>query len=92
VIYHEDFRQEFIIRQIPDLEDITKWIDLQAHTNITTAFDSFREEKSGCHFSMVEANNGGSIFQYIKRLNLNLAIDVPRSYIENIYDVAIQLT
>lgn len=41
---------------------------------------------------MVEANNGGSIFQYIKRLNLNLAIDVPRSYIENIFDIAIQLT
>ena len=28
IIYHEDFRQEFIIRQIPDQEDITKWIDL----------------------------------------------------------------
>ena len=62
VIYHEDFRQEFIIRQIPDLEDITRWIDLQAHTNIATAFDSFREEISGSHFSMVESHNGGSIF------------------------------
>ena len=62
VIYHEDFRQEFIIRQIPDQEDITRWIDLQAHTNIATAFDSFREEISGCHFSMVESHNGGSIF------------------------------
>lgn len=38
---------------------------------------------------MVEANNGGNIFSYIKRLNLNLGIDVPRSYIETIYDVAI---
>ena len=62
VIYHEDFRQEFIIRQIADQEDITRWIDLQAHTNIATAFDSFREEISGCHFSMVESHNGGSIF------------------------------
>lgn len=80
-----------MIRQIADDEDITRWIDLPTHTNITTAFDSFREEMSGCHFSMVEANNGGNIFSYIKRLNLNLAIDVPRSYIETIYDVAIQL-
>ena len=40
---------------------------------------------------MVENNNNGNIFQYIKRLNLNLGIDVPRSYIEMIYDVAIQL-
>ena len=91
IIYHEDFRQEFVIRQIPDIEDITRWIDLQAHTNIITAFDSFRDEVSEAHFSMVESNNGGNIFQYIKRLNLNLAIDVPRSYIETIYDVAIQL-
>ena len=38
---------------------------------------------------MAENNNGGNMFQHIKRLNLNLAIDVPRSYIEMIYDVAI---
>ena len=62
VIYHEDFRQEFVIRQIPDEEDITKWIDLQTHTNITTAFDSFKDEMSGAHFSMVESNSGGNIF------------------------------
>lgn len=91
IIYHEDFRQEFIIRQIPDEEDISNWIDLQTHTNVTTAFDSFIEEVSGCHFSMVENTTGGNIFNYIKKMNLNLAIDVPRSYIEMIYDVAIQL-
>lgn len=51
----------------------------------------FREEISAAQFSMVENNNGGNIFNQIKRLNLNLAIDVPRSYIEMIYDVAIQL-
>ena len=28
VVYHEDFRQEFVIRQISDDEDITKWIDI----------------------------------------------------------------
>lgn len=56
-----------MIRQIPDNEDLTRWIDLQTHTNITTAFDSFKEEMSGCHFSMVEANNAGNIFGYIKR-------------------------
>ena len=40
---------------------------------------------------MVEVNNGGNIFNHIKNLKLDLAIDVPRSYIEKIYDVAIQL-
>lgn len=62
VVYHEDFRQEFIIRQIPENEDITKWIDLQTHTNIATAFDSFTEELSAANFSMVEYTNGGNIF------------------------------
>ena len=40
---------------------------------------------------MVEMNNGGSIFQHIKDLNLDLAIDVPRTYLEKLYDVTIQL-
>ena len=40
---------------------------------------------------MSEINNNGSIFSYIKGLELDLAIDVPRSYLETVYDVAIQL-
>lgn len=38
---------------------------------------------------MSEMNNNGSIFQYIKSLELDLAIDVPRSYLETLYDVTI---
>lgn len=38
---------------------------------------------------MVEVNNGGRIYDHIKSLNLDLAIDVPRHYIELLYDVAI---
>lgn len=40
---------------------------------------------------MVEINNNGRIFDFIKSQELDLAIDVPRSYLETIYDVAIQL-
>ena len=46
---------------------------------------------SGHQFSMVEVNNSGRIYDHIKGLNLDLAIDVPRSYLETLYDVAIQL-
>ena len=46
VIYHEDFRDEFILRRLHRDEDITRWIDLQVHSNIVTAFDSFTEEIS----------------------------------------------
>ena len=91
IIYHEDFRQEFIVRKVSDEEDITNWINLQTHSNIVTAFDSFIDEMSGCQFSMVEINNHGRIFDYIKSLELDLAIDVPRSYLETLYDVTIQL-
>ena len=28
VVYHEDFRREFVIKKIPDEEDIRQWIDL----------------------------------------------------------------
>ena len=40
---------------------------------------------------MVEVNNNGRIFDYIKSLELDLAIDVPRTYLETLYDVTIQL-
>ena len=89
IIYHEDFRQEFIVRKISDEEDLTNWINLQTHSNIVTAFDSFIDEMSGCKFSMSEINNHGRIFDYIKSLDLDLAIDVPRSYLETLYDVTI---
>ena len=46
MIYHEDFRQEFLLKQIPENETLEKWIDLQTHTNLITAFDSFIEPES----------------------------------------------
>ena len=91
IVYHEEFRQEFIVRKVSDEEDITNWVNLQTHSNIITAFDSFIDEMSGHQFSMVEVNNGGRIYDHIKSLQLDLAIDVPRSYLETLYDVAIQL-
>jgi hypothetical protein len=66
---------------------------MQTHTNIITAFDTFIETTTGEHFIMVEENNGGTMFNYIKdfgeQRKMDLAIDVPRSYIELVFDVAI---
>ena len=91
MIYHEDFRQEFLLKQIPETESIEKWIDLQTHSNLVTAFDSFVEPESGFKFEMTELNNGGNMYAYIESLKLDLAMEVPRSYLELIYDVGIQL-
>lgn len=88
-MYHEDFRQEFMARKIHPNEDISKWIDLQTHSNIVTAFDTFFEETTNSTYSMIELTNAGNMYQYIKSLKLDLAIEVPKSYRERIYDVAI---
>ena len=79
------------MRQINEQEDISTWIDLEMHSNVVTAFDSFKDDYSGATFSMVDNNNGGNIYSHIRKQNLNLSIDVPRSYIEMIYDVVIQI-
>ena len=62
VIYHEDFRQEFFLKKIPEFEDISKWIDMQTHSNLVTAFDSFTDPESGFTFQMVELTNGGNMY------------------------------
>jgi hypothetical protein len=38
---------------------------------------------------MSEMTNGGNMYQYIEKLNLDLAMDVPREYLELTYDVGI---
>ena len=49
-------------RKIAEDENIEKWIDLQTHSNIVTAFDSFVEENSGAHYAMCELTNGGNMY------------------------------
>ena len=39
---------------------------------------------------MTEVHNGGNMFEYIQALNLDLSLDVPRSYRDLVFDVAIQ--
>jgi len=88
-VYHEDFRRDFMLKQIQDNEDVSKWIELQTHTNIVTAFDQFVDPESGLKFVMTEMTNGGNMYQYVEKLKLDLAMDVPRSYLELIYDAGI---
>jgi hypothetical protein len=38
---------------------------------------------------MLELNNGGNMYTHIESLNLDLAMEVPRTYLELIYDVGI---
>lgn len=56
-----------------------------------TAFDQFVDPETGFKFVMSEVTNGGNMYQYIEKLNLDLAMDVPRSYLELVFDVGIQI-
>lgn len=76
---------------MPDNENIDKWIDMNAHSNIVTCFDCFKDQETGYHFSMTELHNGGTMFDYIRSLRLDLSLDVTRKYRELVYDVAIQV-
>lgn len=89
VLYHEEFRQEFMARKIEPDENISDWVNLQTHSNIVTAFDTFFEESTQSRYAMVELTNKGNMYQFIADMNLNLAIDVKREYRELVFDVAI---
>lgn len=89
VVYHEDFRQHFMIKQISETENVTRWIDMHAHSNVVTCFESFKDRETGFWFQMTELHNGGHMFDYIKDLQLDLSLDVTRKYREHVFDVAI---
>ena len=89
VVYHEDFRQDFMIRQVAANEDIGKWIDMPSHSNIVIAFDQFVDRETGLHFQMTELHNGGDVYDYIAGMDIDLSLDVSRNYREFVFDVAI---
>ncbi len=78
-----------LLRCIPNDENIKSWVELPAHTNVVTAFDSFVHDNR--QFQLTEYTNGGNMYQYIEGLNLNLALQVPSFFLEIVYDCIIQL-
>lgn len=40
LVYSEDFKDDLLLKAIPNEENIQKWIDLPPHTNVVTAFDA----------------------------------------------------
>lgn len=89
LVYSEDFKDDLLLKAVPEEEGLARWVALPPHTNVVTCFDLLQHE--GKSFSLVECTNGGNMYQHIEQLGLNLALSVPLSYIEMIYDCAIQL-
>lgn len=65
MVWHRDFESEFVLRQIHEMEDISKWIDMVAHSNIVTAVDQFKCPDTSLRFQLVEMNNGGNMYAKI---------------------------
>ena len=42
IVYHTELRTDLVLKQILYDEDLASWIELPAHTNIITAFDTFK--------------------------------------------------
>ena len=50
IVYHEDFKQEFLLNRIDDDEDLEPWLNMHTHSNIVTAYDDFVDEVTGYRF------------------------------------------
>ncbi len=50
VVYHEDFRLEFLLNLIADDEQLEPWLNMHTHSNIVTAYDDFVDEVTGLRF------------------------------------------
>jgi hypothetical protein len=60
IVYSEDFKEDMILKLLPNDENIQRWIDLPPHTNVVTAFDCLAND--GKLFSLVECTNGGNMY------------------------------
>lgn len=67
IVYHVELRTDLVLKQILFDEDLSSWIQLPAHTNIITAFDTFKhiDGDRHYHFSLCEATPHGTMYKYI---------------------------
>ena len=42
--YSEDFKEDLLLKAIPNDENLQRWIDLPPHTNVVTAFDTLNND------------------------------------------------
>ena len=94
IVFHEDLQTFLIMKQIPNDENLTPWIDLPPHSNIVNCFHQFTHNLNDktIKLSLTEMTNAGDMYKFISSQNLNLGIKVPLSYMEIIFDCMIQLT
>ena len=82
--------QDVIIKGILLEENIEQWIDLPLHTNVITAFDQFQFDNK--QFQITEyVSQSRNMYEYIASMKLNLALSVPKAYLETIFDCATQM-
>ena len=91
LVDHEELKEDLAIKWIPEDEDIKQWIDLPSHTNIVTAYDQFTHDKYKFQLTEYWVPKSIDLYRHIEKMKLNLGIQVPRSYLEMLFDCTIQL-
>lgn len=91
LVDHDELKEDLVIKSIPENENIKQWIELPSHTNIVTAYDQFEHDKNIFQLTEYWGQDAIDMYRYIDKMRLNLALQVPRDYLELIYDATIQL-
>ena len=50
IVFHDDFKKEFVLDRIADDEDLEPWLNMHTHSNMVTAYDDFVEDATGLRF------------------------------------------
>ena len=52
IAYHEEMKDNFLVRAVDPDENLKRWIDLPSHSNVMTALDQFTHD--GMKFAVIE--------------------------------------
>lgn len=86
MVDHEELKEDLVVKCIHENEYVQQWIDIPSHTNVVTCYDQFEHDKN--QFQLTEYCGPDTIDMYrlIDQKKLNLALKVPKEYLELIYD------
>lgn len=95
-VEHRSFQENFILKKIHEMEDISHWIHMLAHSNVVCAVQELKI--GGDKFQLCDLSKGGNMYEKIRVLTdesgpykLDLVNWVPLEYIEMVFNATIQL-
>lgn len=78
-----------MLKYVQPEDTVKEWIDVPTHINIVTAYDEI--DHNDKRFVLMEMSNYGDVAKYVSSLNFNFAKQIPKSYVQMIFDFFIQV-